>query len=75
MVTPLSGPALVTAALAATGLGPVALAQVLGVHYQAVWYWQAGRRPCEGPARVLLGLLARRPELAVDLERQSTREP
>jgi len=69
------GPALVTAALAATGLGPVALAQALGVPYTTLWNWQSGRRPLVGASRVLLELLARRPEVVRDLEGQSTREP
>lgn len=52
-------PAEVRAARAELGWTRPQLARVLGVSFQAVRHWEEGRRPCRGPAAVLIGIALR----------------
>lgn len=54
---------LVESALNATGLSPEQLAERMETTKQTVYRWLNGEDPPRGPARVLLRLIARSPEV------------
>ncbi|MPR09296.1 helix-turn-helix domain-containing protein [Microvirga tunisiensis] len=49
-----------------TGLSQAAFARRLGVHPNTVRNWEQGRRNPQGPARILLALLDRKPTIVDD---------
>jgi putative transcriptional regulator len=49
-----------------TGLSQAAFSQRIGVSAATLRNWEQGRRTPEGPARVLLALLARNPRIVED---------
>ena len=53
----------VVAIRASTGLSQPAFARSIGIPLGTLKNWEQGRRRPEGPARVLLALIARRPSI------------
>lgn len=53
----------VVAIRASTGLSQRAFARSIGIPLGTLKNWEQGRRRPEGPARVLLALIARRPSI------------
>ena len=56
----------VVAIRASTGLSQPAFARSIGIPVGTLKNWEQGRRRPEGPARVLLALIARRPSIVQD---------
>jgi putative transcriptional regulator len=56
----------VAAIRARSGLTQVEFAQAIGVAVGTLRGWEQGRRSPEGPARVLLALIAKRPSIVLD---------
>ena len=58
-----------------TGLSQTAFARRIGVPVATVRNWEQGKRSPRGPARALLRLLHRRPELAGEMETPEVAPP
>ena len=56
----------VVAIRASTGLSQPAFARSIGIPLGTLKNWEQGRRRPDGPARVLLALIARRPSILQD---------
>lgn len=54
-----------------TGLSQPAFARSIGVRLGTLKNWEQGRRRPEGPARVLLALVAQHPSIVQDVLKQS----
>ena len=56
----------VVAVRSKTGLSQSAFARSIGISLRTLKDWEQGRRRPEGPARVLLALIAKRPSIVQD---------
>lgn len=57
----------VAAIRAKTGLAQAAFSDTIGVSVRTLQNWEQGRRQPEGPARVLLAMVAKRPRVVQEL--------
>ena len=57
----------VAAIRARTGLAQAAFSDTIGVSLRTLQNWEQGRRQPEGPARVLLAMVAKHPAIVQDL--------